>query len=52
MTVHLIHAWVRRLRGPPGSVPYATGRVENALRFSTLHPVPASREIGRRLWGA
>ena len=22
--------------GPPGSVPYATGRVENALRFSTL----------------
>gem|GEM_PF-2428570 len=22
--------------GPPGSMPYATGRVENALRFSTL----------------
>jgi hypothetical protein len=29
--------------GPPGSVPYATGRVENALRFSTLHPVPGAR---------
>jgi hypothetical protein len=38
--------------GPSGSVPYATGRVENALRFSTLHPAPAAREIGRRLWGA
>ncbi len=38
--------------GPPGSVPFATGRVENASRFSTLHPAPAAREIGRRLWGA
>jgi len=37
--------------GPPGSVPYATGRVENASRFSTLHPAPAAREIRRRLLG-
>jgi len=36
--------------GPPGSVPYATGRVENALRFSTLHPAPAAREIRRAYW--
>jgi|GEM_PF-2162193 len=37
--------------GPPGSVPYATGRVENASRFSTLHPATAAREIRRRLLG-
>ncbi len=36
--------------GPPGSMPYATGRVENALRFSTLHPAPAAREIRRACW--
>jgi len=36
--------------GPPGSVAYATGRVENALRFSTLHPAPAAREIRRACW--